>query len=166
MNNLLVTSQNKDLVSNDRKGQREKIHDLNHVSELSAFVDQSNSHNMGILFSKLELITKQIKFLQSEANNLIEEANHNFNLTNARCNFKRVVGNIYHLYKSDKEYYFSMLSPKDYNYKNRDEFIDSYLLKEDMTWINYEHIKEYKERKIDFNILGVNTKEVKYLENK
>ena len=69
MNNLLVMSQNKDLVSNDRKGQREKIHDLNHVSELYI----CRPIKLYRYSSKLELITKQIKFYKQKQNNLIEE---------------------------------------------------------------------------------------------
>ncbi len=47
---------------------------------------------------------------------LVEEAQHSAQLQRAKCNFRKIPGKIYHLYRrSDGELYFSMLSPDEWN---------------------------------------------------
>ncbi len=63
--------------------------------------------------NKLLLIADQIKFLQMQAQNVLEEAKRDQQLHSAACNMKKVPGNVYYLYQSptsDKPH-FSLLSP-------------------------------------------------------
>lgn len=85
--------------------------------------------------AKLKVIADQIKHLQDEAQTILEAAQRDQELHQADCNFSRIPGRIYHLYKkpNDKSY-FSMLSPKDWGSKCPHQFIASYRLENDMSW--------------------------------
>lgn len=62
---------------------------------------------------KLALILEQIKFLQGQAKKILEDSEENTGLHHVACNFKKIPGNIYHLYKKESgQTYFSMLSPE------------------------------------------------------
>lgn len=62
---------------------------------------------------KLAIIAEQVKFLQAQAQKILEDAELNANLHHAACNFKKTPGKIYHLYEREsRQRYFSMLSPE------------------------------------------------------
>ena len=64
---------------------------------------------------KLHLIAKQIKALQDEARQVLEQTQRDQLLHRAQCNFKRQPGKIYHLYqKLNGTSYFSMLAPVEW----------------------------------------------------
>lgn len=55
----------------------------------------------------------QVRFLQTQAKDILVEAKINSQLHHAACNFKKIPGNTYYLYKRQTgQTYFSMLSPK------------------------------------------------------
>jgi Protein of unknown function (DUF2452) len=63
--------------------------------------------------SKLTIIAEQVRFLQNQARKILEESEQNANLHHAACNFQKVPGKIYHLYKRESgQTYFSMLAPE------------------------------------------------------
>lgn len=63
--------------------------------------------------SKLQVIAEQVRFLQNQAKAILIEAKQHRDLHHAACNFKKVPGNVYYLYKRPSgQEYFSMLSPK------------------------------------------------------
>ncbi|KAF4525347.1 hypothetical protein B566_EDAN007829 [Ephemera danica] len=63
--------------------------------------------------AKLELILAQVRHLQEMARKVILEAKESADLHHAACNFRKVPGFIYHLYRRDSgQLYFSMLSPR------------------------------------------------------
>lgn len=85
--------------------------------------------------AKLKVIADQIKALQAEARAALEEAHRDQELHRAQCNFKRIPGKIYHLYrKADKTRYFSMLSPEDWRSAPPHAYEGSYRLENDMSW--------------------------------
>ena len=85
--------------------------------------------------SKLKVIADQIKALQDEARNVLEDTQRDQALHRAKCNFVRQPGKVYHLYRREEgELYFSMLSPEDWNGEPPHEFVDSYRLEADMSW--------------------------------
>lgn len=62
---------------------------------------------------KLTMILDQIKFLQAQAQKILEESESSMNLHKAACNFRKVPGNIYHLFQRESgQNYLSMLSPE------------------------------------------------------
>ena len=66
-------------------------------------------------YSKLELIAKQIKYLEDEALNILEEHNINNSLNDIKCNFKKVPGKYYYLYIINGEIKLSMISDDEWN---------------------------------------------------
>jgi hypothetical protein len=63
--------------------------------------------------SKLQIIAEQVRFLQQQAHKVLLEAKENSELHHAACNFHKLPGHTYYLYKrSSGQQYFSMLSPE------------------------------------------------------
>lgn len=88
-----------------------------------------------VVGGKLEVIRDQMRALQEEARRLLEEAASAARLHRARCNFRKIPGKTYHLYrKEDGELYFSMLSPDDWSGAPPHVFEGSYRLEIDMSW--------------------------------
>ncbi|HEY9052625.1 MAG TPA: DUF2452 domain-containing protein [Gammaproteobacteria bacterium] len=91
--------------------------------------------------AKLKVIADQIRSLQKEALMALEEAKQDQQLHHAECNFKRIPGKLYHLYrKSNGKTYFSMLSPDDWNGNAPHEYLNSYRLENDMSWTPLEKL--------------------------
>ena len=93
--------------------------------------------------AKLKVIADQIKSLQAEARSVLEDAQLDQQLHRAECNFKRIPGKIYHLYqKPGGNSYFSMLSPDDWQGSAPHEYINSYRLEADMSWLPVDRLDE------------------------
>ena len=60
------------------------------------------------------MIAEQVRFLQQQAKAVLEEANLNKELHHIACNFKKVPGKIYYVYKREDSgaKYMSMISPE------------------------------------------------------
>lgn len=62
---------------------------------------------------KLGLIVDQIRFLQSQAMQILRDTKTDQFLHKAACNFKKIPGKLYYLYERESgQQYFSMLSPE------------------------------------------------------
>ena len=93
--------------------------------------------------AKLKVIADQIKSLQAEARSVLEEAQQDQHLHHAECNFKRMPGKLYHLYKkSNGSTYFSMLSPDDWGGVAPHEYMNSYRLENDLSWTPSERLDD------------------------
>ena len=93
---------------------------------------------------KLRLIANQIKALQDEAQQILEQTQRDQLLHRAQCNFKRQPGKIYHLYqKANGTNYFSMLAPAEWGSKPPHTFLGSYQLQIDMSWTPVEEITKH-----------------------
>lgn len=78
------------------------------ISQADAMIAQTTS-------SKLRLIAEQIRQLQNQARDILDDAKRDLDLHRAACMFSRRVGQIYHLYeKPDGSLYWSMLSVEDW----------------------------------------------------
>lgn len=110
------------------------------AKEIAGADEQINQHLSG----KLRVIAEQIKQLQGQAKNILELAQRDQLLHRAKCNFKRLPGKIYHLYKkSNDEYYFSMLSPDEWGKNCPHDYQGSFRLEADLSWTNCEDISEH-----------------------
>lgn len=90
---------------------------------------QRNSNN----YSKLKILFKQLENIKREIEEVVKESVETENLEKIKCNFKKIPGKNYYLYQNpDEEYFFSMLSPKEWNSKNN--FIDEYFYDYDHTF--------------------------------
>jgi hypothetical protein len=104
---------------------------------------------------KLSVIARQIKSLQDEARQILEQAQRDQNLHRARCNCQRIVGKTYHLYRDDREeYYFSLLSPKDWRDQPPHKYEGAYRLENDMSWTALDELNEDDSQPILEHLLG------------
>ena len=79
-----------------------------------------------VCYGQLKLIAKQMMALKNEALEIIEESNIQDELQSINPSFKIVSGNYYYLYeKNNGKKYFSMISPEQWN--NKDKFWGKYL---------------------------------------
>ncbi|MGD8795990.1 MAG: DUF2452 domain-containing protein [Thiohalophilus sp.] len=93
--------------------------------------------------SKLKVIADQIRHLQDEARQVLEETQKDQKLHQAACNFQRQPGHVYHLYrKADGNTWFSMLSPDDWQGQPPNEYLGSYRLEADMSWTDMSKLDD------------------------
>lgn len=93
--------------------------------------------------AKLRVIADQIRHLQQEARDILEETRRDQQLHHAECNFKRIPGKTYHLYeKNNGQHYFSMLSPDEWGSAPPHSFIGSFRLENDMSWTAVDDVNE------------------------
>ena len=64
-----------------------------------------------VMYSKLDLISKQMEMLKTEAKNIIENHKINLEISNIKCTFKKVPGNYYYLYENTEKY-LSLIPPE------------------------------------------------------
>ena len=84
---------------------------------------------------KLHVIAEQIKTLQDQARQILEQAQQDQVLHRASCQCKRIIGHTYFLYeKNNDQLYFSMLSPEDWGGTPPHLFKGAYRLEHDMSW--------------------------------
>ncbi|HRI67243.1 MAG TPA: DUF2452 domain-containing protein [Polyangium sp.] len=87
-----------------------------------------------VVGAKLEVIRDQMRALQEEARKLLEAAEHSTRLQRAKCNFRKIPGKVYHLYRRpDGELYFSMLSPLEWGRTPPHVFEGSYKVDIDLS---------------------------------
>jgi hypothetical protein len=87
-----------------------------------------------VVGAKLEVIRDQMRALQEEARKLLEEAQLSARLQRAKCNFRKIPGKVYHLYRRpDGELYFSMLSPDEWGGTPPHAFEGSYKVEIDLS---------------------------------
>lgn len=139
-----------------------RMHNPSDLVQLAAYVSTADTFTKATVGGKLELITDQIRALQAQARRVLEEAKRDVELNHAKCNFKRVPGRLYHLYRrtdatEDRvDTYFSMLSPAEWGGSPPDEFIQSYRLEYDMSWTPLEDTaKRDARRQFDADLLGI-----------
>lgn len=147
-----------------------RMGDPSDLVALASYVQQANDFTRATVGSKLDLISQQIQFLQSQARNILEEAKRDVSLTHAKCNFKRIPGKTYHLYRrvqpqeGEDDEYFSMLSPAEWGSRLSDEYLGSYRLEPDRSWTPLEKVAE-RDARYQFNpkLLGIDRGEAEKL---
>lgn len=89
--------------------------------------------------AQLQVIAEQIRALQRQARSVLEKAHRDQALHHAECSFKRIPGQVYHLYqRGSGRCYFSMLSPQDWAQRPPHPFVASYRLERDLSWTPLE----------------------------
>lgn len=124
--------------------------------DMAKEIEQADNMVNTRVSSKLQVIADQIRGLQEEARQVLEEGSRDQDLHRVACHFKRVPGNIYHLYqKEDGSRYFSMLSPEDWSNSPPHTFCGSYMLGADQSWTPVEELgKEDDSRQLVRRLLG------------
>ena len=111
--------------------------------DLARQISEADSMVNNRVSAKLKVIADQIRSLQNEARSVLEEAKQDQELHHADCQFKRIPGKLYHLYrKPDGSSYFSMLSPEDWNGRSPHSYVNSYRLESDLSWTPLEKLDE------------------------
>jgi chromatin segregation and condensation protein Rec8/ScpA/Scc1 (kleisin family) len=87
----------------------------------------------------LRVIAAQIENLRQQARELLLKAQGDQKLHRATCRFKKIPGQIYSLYRRPSgENYFSRLSPDDWSGHPPHEFLGSYRLESDFSWVRVD----------------------------
>ncbi len=103
--------------------------------DLAQEIEQADQMVGSRVEAQLRVIADQVKSLQAQARDILQQAKHDQRLHHARCAFRRIPGHIYHLYQEgDGTAAFSMLSPNDWNGRPPKPFLGSYRLENDMSW--------------------------------
>jgi Protein of unknown function (DUF2452) len=103
--------------------------------DLAAEIARADETVSLVASAKLEVIRQQIVALQEKARAILDEAAFAAELHRARCNFRKVPGRIYHLYRrAPGELYFSMLSPEEWGGAPPHPFEGSFRLETDQTF--------------------------------
>ncbi|KAL5280917.1 C1orf50 family protein [Megaselia abdita] len=123
---------------------RVSAHDELDIISLASQIQTADANLKHNASGKLAVILDQIKMLQAQAKQILEETDHNRQLHSAACNFTKKPGTIYHLYeRSTGQTYFSMLSPEEWNGSNSGQkFLGSYRLEFDSSWTPVDKIRE------------------------
>lgn len=108
--------------------------DKSHLNELLLSINGQNETNNLIevvkanhaQYAQLKLLSKQMNTLKQEAMAIIMDAQTQNNLHNIKSSFKLTSGNTYFLYekindKNEKEEFFSLISPQEWNESNLKE---------------------------------------------
>tara|TARA_Y100000389_G_C17394334_1_gene481682 strand:+ start:492 stop:911 length:420 start_codon:yes stop_codon:yes gene_type:complete len=95
--------------------------------------------------AKLEILYRQMEFLKTEINRVMEEGAITSLLNKANIKCMKCPGTTYHLFQkinkhneilNDKDtYYLSKLHPRELGDLTKDNYLGSFLLKDDFTWL-------------------------------
>lgn len=117
--------------------------------ELAREIETADEFIKAHVSSKLTVIAEQVQFLQRQAQHILEEAQLNTRLHHAACNFKKVPGSTYYLYRRPSgQEYFSMIKPEEWGAHCPHQFLGGFRLESDFTWTPTEALEE-KERQMD-----------------
>ena len=109
--------------------------------DVAAEIEKADELIGTVASSKLEVIARQIRALQEQAEEVLEQAKRDLDLHRATCNFPRRVGKIYHLYeRANGELYWSMLSPTDWGGEPPHRHAGGFRLEPDQSWTAEEQI--------------------------
>nr|CAB3226666.1 uncharacterized protein C1orf50 homolog [Phallusia mammillata] len=114
--------------------------------ELAQQIQRCDDSIKAVASSKLRTILEQMRSLQKQAQQCLEEAKRDAELHHAACNFKKIPGKLYYLYKRKSgQTYFSMLSPEEWGVGCPHEFLGCYKLEFDLTWTLFEDLPKREE---------------------
>merc|ERR1711997_976249 len=111
--------------------------------ELASQIQTADKFTRATAGSKLSVIAEQVRFLQEQAKKILEEAQRDQEINHMACNFKRIPGKIYYIYKRPKtgKNYMSMISPEEWGH-DCPEFVAAYKLEHDMSWTPEANVEQ------------------------
>merc|ERR1719163_524958 len=122
--------------------------DAVNLVELASEIQTADKFTRATAGSKLSVIAEQVRFLQAQAQKILEEAQRDKEINHLACNFKRIPGKVYYIYKrASGKNYMSMISPEEWG-KDCPEFIAAYKLENDMSWTPFENIEKREDENI------------------
>ena len=134
------------MILNSYRATRRECGDL---ENLIVALKDSNEHVKNIALNKLDVIGEQIKFLQNQAKEILEEAARNSELHKIPCNFVKVPGTIYHLYQRPQngEKIWSMISPQEFGTSCKNRYLGSYRMEQDKSFTSVDSLDEFAEKR-------------------
>lgn len=133
------------MILNSYRATRREAGDL---ERLVAALKDSETGVKNTAFNKLEVIVEQIKFLQKQANDILENASKDSELHKVPCNFVKKPGQIYHLYKRPNgQKLWSMISPEEYGLSCPNEHLGSYRMETDSSFTRADQLQERSENR-------------------
>merc|ERR1712142_1171141 len=149
------------LVDPDASGKKSQF-DLVELAEQVQKADQFTRATAG---SKLTVIAEQVRFLQEQARKVLEEARLNALLHKTSCNFKKIPGKTYYVYKQRKnpdDEFLSMISPEEWG-SSGPEFVAGYRLEYDMSWTELKDLdRRSNEIQMIQKILDTNASDIRF----
>uniref|UniRef100_A0A1B6GUK2 DUF2452 domain-containing protein n=2 Tax=Cuerna arida TaxID=1464854 RepID=A0A1B6GUK2_9HEMI len=110
--------------------------------ELAREIQKADTFVQATTCNKIKVIADQMRFLKQQAESILLEAKRDSDLHHVACNFKKIPGNTYHLYKRPcGQRFFSIISPQEWGSSLPSEYIGSYRLEQDMSWTPCDEIK-------------------------
>lgn len=115
-------------------------------NEVEKYHQNENMILQATIQAKLDILFKQMDLLKKEIIEVASQADIYNQLNSAKCNFKKIPGNTYHLYHSKGRQqllkdnyqmdlcYFSMLSPDDWNNQHPHHYLGSFQYNLDSSW--------------------------------
>jgi hypothetical protein len=111
--------------------------------DLAAQIAQADQLVATRVSGQLQVIAEQVKSLQAQARRILEQAQQDQQLNHARCAFKRIPGQLYHLYRRpDRSLEFSLLSPDDWGGQPPQPYMGTYRLEADHSWTPFEQLDQ------------------------
>merc|ERR1711988_1655335 len=149
------------LVDADRSGKKAQFD----LVELAAQVEKADQFTRATAGSKLTVIAEQVRFLQEQARKVLEDARMNALLHKTSCNFKKIPGKTYYVYKqraNPDEEFLSMTSPEEWG-SSGPEFVAGYRLEYDMSWTELKDLdKRSNEISLINKILDTNASDIQF----
>ena len=116
--------------------------DKNHLENLLLSINKDDDNGVidiiksnHVHYAKLQMLYNQMKMIQNEALNIINDAKNQNELHHIKKNFKLVSGNYYFLYqKENKEKYLSLISNEEWE-SNKDKYLGKYYYDYDKQFI-------------------------------
>ena len=111
------------------------------IVSLAKHVQEAHDFVQSRAYSKLSTIAEQIRFLRAQAEKVLMDAERDEDLHNVPCNFKKVPGKVYYLYRQEGGgRFFSMISPQEWGSLSENDFIGAFRLEADRSWTPEEEI--------------------------
>ena len=111
------------------------VHDLVHVAKE---IQKADNAIRNTTHSKLRIIAENIRHLQAQALEVLEQARKDADLHRALCSFSKRPGHTYHLYqRADGQTLLSMISPHEWG-EPPHEFLGTFRLEADLSWTPVE----------------------------
>lgn len=109
--------------------------------ELAGQIQTADKFTRATAGSKLSVIAEQVRFLQEQARKVLEEAQRDQEINHMACNFKRIPGKLYYIYKKPNgKKWMSMISPEEWG-QDCPEFVAAYKLEHDMSWTPQDNVQ-------------------------
>ena len=106
-----------------------------------------------------------MRFLQEQARKVLEDARLNALVHKTSCNFKKIPGKTYYIYKQRKnpdQEFLSMISPEEWG-PSGPEFVSGYRLEFDMSWTELKDLdKRGNELALINKILDTNVSDITF----